>query len=169
MTAATTTPATASTAPLADRARAAAATCRAADSDGFAARHADWAEWARRAATARAIAVALGVPVGHVTVTDDPDRRYGPVPGDLITVTDPATSRAWRFIPDPPPGGGQGWLLLGPCGGCEASVPVATIATLADLGDELGDPLEHIPPECDGDPAHQPGCPHAPLETESKE
>ena len=42
--------------------------------------------------------------MGSVLVTDDPHRAYrtrtGPVHGDLITLTDPATGRAWRFIPD---------------------------------------------------------------------
>ncbi|MFE2755436.1 hypothetical protein ACFXGA_25880 [Actinosynnema sp. NPDC059335] len=44
------------------------------------------------------------MPTDAVLVTDDPHRTYptrtGAVPGDLIIITDPATGRAWRFVPD---------------------------------------------------------------------
>ncbi|WP_245931710.1 hypothetical protein V5P93_002346 [Actinokineospora auranticolor] len=75
-----------------------------------------------------------------VLVTDDPHRTYptrtGPVPGDLITVTDPLTAHPWRFIPDNATPG-QSWWLLDRCPGCATEVPVARVATLADLGDHL--------------------------------
>lgn len=149
--------------PLADRARRAADTYRTADPDGFADRHANWARWTRRAATAHNLATVLGVPPEHVAATDDPDRTYGihgQYPGDRYRVHDPASGQTWDFLPDPTAhGDGHGWLLLGECV-CEALVPVARVATLADLGTELQDPLERRPAECDGDPAHQPGCPY---------
>src|SRR5256885_1893416 len=71
---------------------------------------------------------------------ESPPRTYrtrtGPVPGDLITVTDPVTGRAWRFIPDVT-APGDGWLLLDRCPGCDAEVPVTRVATLGDLGEYL--------------------------------
>ncbi|WP_231648470.1 hypothetical protein [Saccharothrix sp. NRRL B-16348] len=92
---------------LAERAVRAAHAHRASDPDGFHRRHDNpetWNRWARRARVARTVATALHVPADAVLVTDDPHRPYptrsGPVPGDLITVTDPTTGRAWRFIPD---------------------------------------------------------------------
>lgn len=60
---------------MAGRAISAAHRYRGADPAGFDARHHDWPRWTRRASIARVIATALGVPVEHVTVTDDPDRR----------------------------------------------------------------------------------------------
>ena len=118
------------TAALAERAVHAAHAHRAADPDGFHHRHDDpdqWNRWTRRARVARTIAAALQVGVDGVLVTDDPHRQYrtrtGPGPGDLITITDPVTGRAWRFIPDfTTPG--DGWLLLDRCPGCDAEVPV---------------------------------------------
>lgn len=103
---------------------------RATDSDGFDRRHddpAEWNRWARRACVARDIAAALDVPPGRVTVTDDPARSYrtrtGPVLGDLITVTDPATGHPWRFMPDIT-APGQSWLLIDNCPDCDGPVPV---------------------------------------------
>lgn len=94
---------------LAERAVRAARVHRAADPDGFGRRRDtpdEWNRWARRARVARTVA-ALQVPVNAVLVTDDPHRTYrtyrtrtGEVPGDLITVIDPLTARAWRFLPD---------------------------------------------------------------------
>lgn len=128
---------------LAARAVHTAGAYRAADPHGFHHRHDNpeaWNRWARRARVARTIAAALTVPVGSVLVTDDPHRTYrtrtGPVPGDLITSTDPATGRAWRFIPDITTPG-EGWLLLDRCPGCEAEVPLTRLACLVDLGDYL--------------------------------
>ncbi|WP_210435828.1 hypothetical protein [Saccharopolyspora sp. ASAGF58] len=106
------------------------------------------------------IAAALQVPVAWVTVTDDAHRTYrarsGPVPGDLIIITD--ISRSWRFVPDLTTTG-DGWLLIDACPSCGADVPTARIATLADLGDHL-DPDHNKKPvhEFYTDPAHQPGC-----------
>jgi hypothetical protein len=159
--------ATTNTPGLAGRAINAARRYRAAERDAFHHRHHDWPLWTRRAATVRAIAAALGVPVDHVTVTDDPDRRYGlarQVPGDLITVTDPDTGGAWRFVPDLATFG-DGWLLLDECPGCGGTVPLARVATVADLGDWL-DPnndkrYDHLPAEEHGDPGHRPHCPHS--------
>jgi hypothetical protein len=115
----TTTPPELAAAGLAARAVHTARAYRAADPHGFHRRHDDpdqWNRWARRARVARTIAAALHVPLDAVLVTDDPHRTYrtrtGPVPGDLITVTDPATGRVWRFIPDVTTPG-DGWLLLG--------------------------------------------------------
>jgi hypothetical protein len=134
---------TTTTPGLAERAVRAARAHRAADPDGFHHRHDNpeaWNRWARRARVARTVAAALQVPVDAVLVTDDPHRTYptrtGEVPGDLITVTDLPTGHAWRFIPDHTTPG-QAWLLLDHCLGCSAEVPVARVATLADLGDHL--------------------------------
>jgi hypothetical protein len=167
-----TTAATARTVGLADRAIHAARAYRAADPDGFNRRHDDpeqWARWARRARVARTIAAALRVSVGRVTVTDDAHRthhtRRGPVPGDMITVTDAASGHAWRFIPDMTTPG-DGWFLIDNCPGCDASVPVTRIATLADLGDYL-DPNGDVRPadQFHDDPAHQAGCSFDPAST----
>lgn len=117
-----TTDTTGAAPPLADRALRAFGHHRDTDPDGFADRHTDWPQWTRRAAHARAIAATLGVPAWQVTVTDDPDRTYGPVPGDLITVTD--HGRTWRLIPNLTAPPGHGWLLLDTCT-CDAQVPVA--------------------------------------------
>lgn len=156
---------------LADRAIRAARAARSVDPDGFNRRHDDpdhWARWTRRARVARTIAATLQVPLVWVTVTDDPQRDYrtrnGPVPGDLITITDADTGLVWRFIPDfTTPG--DGWLLIGNCPACDASVPTIRVATLADLGEYL-DPDGEIWPseEFHDDTAHLPGCtfgPHA--------
>lgn len=85
---------------LAERAVLAARAYRAADPAEFDHRNdtpQQWARWTRRARVARTIAAALQVPMGWVTVTDDPHRDYrtreGLVPGDLITITDPAATR----------------------------------------------------------------------------
>lgn len=152
-------PSTPARQPLARRARAAAAAQRETDPDSFATRHFNWPRWSRRATAAHALAAALGVPPEHVTITDDPDRAYGingQYPGDRLRVTDPVSGHTWDFVPDHA-AHGYGWLLLGTCT-CQALVPVARIATLADLGAELEDPLHERPAECDGDPAHQTGC-----------
>ena len=121
---------------LAERAVRTARAYRATDPDGFHRRHdspEEWNRWARRARVARTIAAALQVPVNAVLVTDDPHRTYhtrtGPVPGDLITVTDPLAARAWRFIPDAAIPG-DGWLLLDRCPDCDAEIPATRIATL---------------------------------------
>ncbi|EHR48363.1 hypothetical protein SacmaDRAFT_0047 [Saccharomonospora marina XMU15] len=153
------------TSGLAERAVHAARAHRAADPDGFRRRHDNpdrWNRWARRARVARTIAAALQVGVDGVLVTDDPHRQYrtrtGPVPGDLITVTDPVTGRAWRFIPDfTTPG--DGWLLLDRCPDCENEVPVTRVATLADLGEYLDpDGDSPIADEARDESIHQPGC-----------
>lgn len=148
---------------LADHAVRAARARHAADPDGFHRRHEspeEWNRWVRRARVARTVAAALQVPADAVLVTDDPHRTYrtrtGPVPGDLITVTDPVTGRAWRFIPDVTTPG-DGWLLLNRCPDCEAEIPATRIASLADLGEYLdGDiwPPDEARDEC----LHQPGC-----------
>jgi hypothetical protein len=150
---------------LADRALRAARAHRIADPAQWGRRHRDpdqWSQWTRRAKVARTIAATLQVPVTCVTVTDDPDRTYpkrtGPVPGDLITVTDPATGSGWRFILDfahP----GEGWLLLEDCPGCTALIPTTRIASLADLGEHLDHRGESRPAvESHTDPAHESGC-----------
>lgn len=154
---------------VADQAVRAARLHRAADPDGFHHRHdtpETWNRWARRARVARTIAAALQVPVDAVLVTDDPHRTYttrtGDVAGDLITVTDPLTARAWRFIPDfTTPG--DGWLLLDECPDCDAEIPATRIATLADLGEHL-DPdsntwhADESRDESRDESLHQPGC-----------
>lgn len=158
---------------LTARAIVAARVQRATDHAGFDGRHVDWSQWVRRAAIARTVAAAFDVPADHVTVAEDPDRRYGStgsLPGDLITVTDPDDShRRWQFIPDLTTSG-QGWLLLDECPGCGGNAPLARVATLADLGDycdpDNDDRFDHLPVECDGDPGHHPDCPHGPLTDE---
>lgn len=150
---------------LAERAVHTARTYRATDPRGFHRRHEDpdhWNRWARRARVARTIAAALQVPLECVLVTDDPHRTYrtrgGSLPGDLITVTDPATGRAWRFIPDFTTSG-DGWLLLDRCPECAAEVPITRIACLIDLGEYLdpdGDP--HLADEARDQALHQPNC-----------
>jgi hypothetical protein len=136
---------------------------RTADPDGFHRRHdspGQWNRWVRRARVARTVAVALQAPVDAVLVTDDPHREYrtqtGPVPGDLITVTDPLGGRAWRFIPDfTTPG--DGWLLLDRCPECEAEIPATRVATLADLGEYLDGEIWPLD-EARDESLHQPGC-----------
>ena len=148
---------------LAERARHAAGAHRAVDPDGFHRRHDtpdEWNRWARRARVARTIAAALQVPVGAVFVIDDPHRTYrtrtGEVPGDLITVTDPSTARAWRFIPDfTTPG--DGWLLLDRCPDCDAEIPATRVACLADLGAYLDGDIWPAD-EARDESLHAPGC-----------
>lgn len=153
---------------LTQRAVCAARAHRAADPKGFHRRHdtpEGWNRWARRARVARTIAAALHVPLDGVLVTDDPHRTYrtrtGEVPGDLITITDPLTSRTWRFIPDHTTPG-HAWLLLDRCPepDCATEIPATRIATLADLGDYL-DPDHHTPTaeEARIESPHRPGCP----------
>ncbi len=160
---------------VAERALHAARAYRAADPHGFHRRHdtpEEWNRWARRARVARTIAAALQVPENSVLVTDDPHRAYrtrtGPVPGDLITVTDSATGRAWRFIPDfTTPG--EGWLLLDGCPGCAAEVPLTRIATLADLGEHLDpDGDLHVADDARDPALHQPGCAFATPDSASR-
>ncbi|GAA2975853.1 hypothetical protein [Actinokineospora diospyrosa] len=159
---------------LAERAIQAADAHRATDPDGFHGRHdgpRSWDRWARRARVARIVAAVLHVPVDAVMVTDDPTRTYptrtGPVPGDLITVTDPLTTRAWRFIPDNNTPG-QSWWLIDRCPGCAAEVSVARVASLADLGEHLQlEPLRRR--TCRSATDHRvddapPGTPHSPDE-----
>jgi hypothetical protein len=160
----TATTATTGSTGLADRAVRAAHAYRAADPDGFHRRHDrpdQWNRWTRRARVARTIAAALQVPVDSVLVTDDPHRQYrariGAVPGDLITVTDPLTGRAWQFIPDfTTPG--DGWLLLDRCPGCEVEIPATRIAGLVDLGEYLDRDGEIWPADEGRDESlHRPG------------
>jgi hypothetical protein len=150
---------------LAARAVHTARAYRTADPHGFHRRHDDpdqWNRWARRARVARTIAAALQVSVDSVLVTDDPDRAYrtrtGPVPGDLITITDPATERAWRFIPDLTTPG-EGWLLLDRCPDCGSEVPATRIACLVDLGEYLDPDSDiRIADEARDTSLHQPDC-----------
>ena len=151
---------------LADRAIAEARHLRTTDPARFAARHNDWPQWTRRADLARTIAWTLGIRTADVMVTDDPDRHYGlshQQPGDLITVTDPVTAHVVRFVPDFTAQGNR-WLLIDECPGCGGTVPMARVATVADLGDYL-DPdndtrFDHLPLEHFGDPAHRTDCSH---------
>lgn len=152
------------------RARDADDAARAHDPAGYPRRHTEWRVWVRRQALASTLATALGVPVDQVTVRDDPLRGYGinhQYPGDLLTVTDPATGQAWRFAPDFT--AAHSWLLLGHCPRCPATgVPVARIAGLADLGawqraatTHTADVLEDLqmPEQIHSDPGHCTGCP----------
>ena len=151
---------------LADRAIAEARHRRATDPAVLATRDPDWPQWTYRAKTAHMVAQRFGLHAFTVTVTDDPDRRYGlrhQYPGDLITVTDPATARMLRFVPDFTAPSDR-WLLIDECPECGGIVPMARVATIADLGDYL-DPdndtrLEHLPTEHHGDPAHDNHCSH---------
>ncbi|MGH3833677.1 MAG: hypothetical protein ACRDRS_25120, partial [Pseudonocardiaceae bacterium] len=116
----------------------------------------------RRARQGRALATALGVPVDHVSVMDDPQRVYGTVPGNLLIVTDPCDGHQWRFVPDLC--ATESWLLLDECPDCGATVPITRVAALADLGAYLDgedpdyDPTEGCPEEFHTDPAHHPRC-----------
>jgi hypothetical protein len=147
---------------LTARAVSAARRARDADPDGFAYRHQDWHTWQRRARLGRTLAAALGVPVEQVSVTDDPQRVYGAVSGDLLIVTDPDSGHRWRFVPDL--GADENWLLLDECPDCTATVPITRVTTLADLGAYLDteapdyDPTDGCPDEFHDDPAHRPGC-----------
>ena len=158
---------------LAGRAVRVARAHRDADRDGFLCRNnsaEQWNRWARRARVVRTIAVALQVGVDSVLVTDDPQREYrtrdGKVPADLITVTEHLTGRLWRFIPDNTTPG-TAWLLLAPCPGCGAEIPIAHVAGLADLGDYLaaGSALAPLA-EASDDSLHAPGCTFAPPSIE---
>ncbi|MEU7474349.1 hypothetical protein AB0A63_00080 [Lentzea sp. NPDC042327] len=148
---------------LADRAIRLARAVRATCPNGFRRRldtPEQWSRWARRARVARTVAAALQVPADSVTVTDDPHRQYrtrnGVVPGDLITVTDSA--RQWRLLTDfTSPG--ESWLVLDRCHGCDAEVPVARIACLADFGDYLDPDTELVlADEARDTSLHQPHC-----------
>src|SRR5205823_827416 len=89
--------------------------------------------WTRRTAATYAIAAALNIPATKVDVTDDGD-RLDPgdgSPGDLIMVTDPATGVLRMFIRHPAER--SRWLLLDHCIDCNGVVPVAAVATRADL------------------------------------
>lgn len=69
----------------------------------------------------------------------------------------------WRFLPDMT-SPGQSWWALDTCAECTGAVPVARIATLADLGDYL-DPdtdIQH-PGQYRHDPGHRPGCRFGPT------
>ncbi|MGH8917949.1 MAG: hypothetical protein ACRD0H_06350 [Actinomycetes bacterium] len=155
-------PVTAALSGLAARAVTAARRARDADPDGFAERHRDWHTWQRRTRLGRMVASVLGVPVEQVSVTDDPHRVYGAVPGDLLIVTDPDSQRGWRFVPDL--GASETVLLLDECPDCGATVPITRVTTLADLGAYLDaddpdyDPAQGCPDEFPGDPAHHPEC-----------
>lgn len=122
--------------------------------------------WIRRDVSTRKIADRLMVPRDTVAVIDDPDRHYGisrPQPGDLITITDPATSQVLRFVPDFTAPDHR-WLLIDECSECGGIVPMARVARLADVGDYLDSDndtrFDHLPAEHHGDPAHRPGCTH---------
>ncbi|MGH3719422.1 MAG: hypothetical protein ACRDRI_11415 [Pseudonocardiaceae bacterium] len=147
---------------LVSRARGASRRAHEADRDHFPARYQDWPRWERRARQGRALAAALGVPVDQVSVTDDPQRVYGTVPGNLLIVTDPGDEHQWRFVPDL--GAAESWLLLDECPDCGATVPITRVAALADLGAYLDsedpdyDPTEGCPEEFHTDPAHHPAC-----------
>lgn len=149
------------------RATAAAQRYRDMAPDVFHQRRDDWSLWTMRAATGHAIATALGVPIDHVLIGHDPDRHHLGSKSDLlITVTDPDTGELWRFLPEPHT---AGWLFLDACPDCDASsVPMARVATLADLGEYLdtddSDLAAVLPPEFDGDPAHHDHCPYAPRD-----
>jgi hypothetical protein len=152
------------TAGLADRAIAEARHRRATGPDGLATRDDDWPQWTYRAKAARMIAQRFGVHAFNVTVTDDPDRHYGlshQYPGDLITVTDPATARVLRFVPDFTAPSDR-WLLIDECPECGGVVPMARVATIADLGDYLDidndTRFDNLPTEHHGDPAHRADC-----------
>lgn len=166
------------TTPTTLSARAISAACRHRDTAPreFADRHTFPLDWDRRAITAANIAAALGVGNDAVIVRDDPDRSHGighnTTPGDLIEVTS-EDGRCWCFIQDLPGFDPLwGWLLLEPCPYCEANqVPIARIASLADLGAHLDPDSDHhgadaAPPEFHGDPGHDPHCPHARTDTE---
>ncbi|WP_089926662.1 hypothetical protein [Lentzea albida] len=159
------TPAHRSGLGLAERAVRAAQDVRAKGAGDFQQRHDTperWNRWARRARVARTVAVALQLPVDSVTVADDPDRQYptrgGNVPGDLITVSDPATGQEWRLLTDfTSPG--ESWLVLDRCPECGTEVPVVRIACLADLGDYLAPETDLVLDDEAGDPSvHGAGC-----------
>jgi hypothetical protein len=149
---------------LTDRAALALRRARAADPD-FDTRPADPYRATRRHDLTRLTATSLGLDPVMVTVTDDPNRSYGGWLGFLITLTDPHSPNPGpRFITRV---GTDQLLVLGPCPGCPASVPVAEIGGLADLGLHLehdahgrSAPPQHRPPEFATDPAHLDGCPH---------
>jgi len=151
---------------LVDRAITAARHRRSIDAVGANYRPEDLPRWTRYDVIARKIAERLSVPPDTVAVIDDPDRRYGisrPQPGELITITDPATSQVLRFVPDFTAPDHR-WLLIDECPDCGGVVPMARVTRLADVGDYL-DPdndtrFDHPPVEYHGDPAHRADCPH---------
>lgn len=149
---------------LAARAVRVARAHRTTDRDGFLRRNnsaEQWSRWARRARVTRTIAAALQVHVDSVIVTDDPQREYhtrdGTVPGDLITVTEHLTGRLWRFIPDNTTPG-IAWLLLDPCPGCGAEIPIANVAGLGDYLDRGTEPPFSPIVESHDDSLHASGC-----------
>jgi hypothetical protein len=128
----------------------------------------------------RDVTALLGIAPEDVLVTDDPIRTYGGMPGQLITVHDPAESeglrvaaRVLRFIPETgnTGTGGGAYLLLDACPGCSTpdvrhEVPAQVVMVLADLARHhtpVGGPMEpdpdQVPIEFYGDPGHAPDCP----------
>jgi len=149
---------------LATRARTAAA--QAADYPLFAARFSDETSYAVRMRLATNLACLLGIDPVHVTIHDDPARRWGPYVWPLLQVTDPDDGHTYTFTCEP---GHNTFLALGLCPACSGTVPVARIIHLADLGDLLargvgtaedGDHALHPPAEFDGDPGHDSSCPY---------
>lgn len=150
---------------LADSAISLARAVRATNLGEFHRRHdtpEQWSRWARRARVARTVAAALQVSADSVAVTDDPHRQYrtrnGNVPGDLITVTDPATAAQWRLLTDfASPG--ESWFVLDRCPACNAEVPIVRIAGRADFGDYLDPDTElALAEEARDASLHQPHC-----------
>jgi|SRR5947199_4511581 len=134
-----------------------------------------------RARVTERLIVMLGVPPSHVAVGGDPLHRFGTWPGAVAAVDDPDTGRRYRFLASP--GDHEtALLLLDECPECAGDqVPVAEIATLADLGRylaamgqlETSDPSTDdtpedidappVPPEYFGDPGHRADCPAATI------
>ena len=123
----------------------------------------------------RDVAALLGVAPEQIVVTDDPDRAYGSMRGQLIIVQDPDEPTVLlRFIPEPGNigAGGGAYFLLTACPGCSRpdavrEVPTLSVASLADLGRALADSLacypmpvlDRVPVEFFDDPGHAPDCP----------
>ncbi|WP_163571956.1 hypothetical protein [Fodinicola feengrottensis] len=81
-------------------------------------------------------------------------------PGTLVVLTDPVAGKEWRFIPSSS-APLTAWCLLQECPQCAGVVPVADVASFADLGDYLDRPDPVLRPfEFNGDPAHHYDCPN---------
>ncbi|WP_232668310.1 hypothetical protein [Pseudonocardia sp. TRM90224] len=113
-----------------------------------------------QAAIGRDVTAMLGVHPADVVVTTDPRRAYAGYAWHHIVVCNPdSPARTLRFIPDPVDL--SLFHLLGECSACAGEVPVALIATLADLGRYLEQVAgDHVPPhpEFFGDAGHSLRC-----------
>ncbi|WP_327396998.1 hypothetical protein [Streptomyces phaeochromogenes] len=148
---------------------------RAASANDYVRRHSTHPLISRRKAAdiARAavrLAALLGIDPVHV----QPDRRWSSLSLPLVPLTLHASDpddpqQIYNFSYSDPLYDSEPFYLLGPCPACEATVPLAEIRSLADLGVFIADgpsPLpdngilpSSYPDEFDRNPSHSSTCP----------